>query len=301
MDRLVGIVLVAVSAAGFGTLAVFARYAYADGADASTILFLRFALAAVLMLALLFGRRQRLPRGSVLLRLVGMGALGYLGQAFAYLTALQYASAGLVALLLYLYPVFVALLAVLLLNEPMTRAKGLALGLALIGTSLTVGPLTGQVAGVLFAVTGAAVYSVYIIVGTGVMKHVSAVQSSAVIFAGAGVSSGVLMMAKGPHLPATGVGWAAIASIVVIATVIPVAAFLAGLKRIGPTNAAMLSTLEPVVTVLLAYWLLNETLTFVTLIGGTLILVAVLLLTHGELRHSRPAVVGESSHGTARR
>jgi drug/metabolite transporter (DMT)-like permease len=289
MDRLVGIVLVVVSAATFGTLAISGRYAYADGMDTLTILFLRFSLAAILMLALLFVRREGLPRGSVLLRLIGMGALGYVGQTFAYLTALKYASAGLVALLLYLYPIFVALLAAQVLREPITEVKRLALGLALVGTALTVGPMSGQLIGILLAVTGAVIYSIYIIVGTDVMKHVSAVQSSAVIFAAAALSAGLLMMVNGPHLPATGEGWVAIGSIVVIATLIPVAAFLVGLKRIGPTNAAMLSTLEPVVTVLLAYWWLNEMLTPVALIGGGLILIAVLLLTHGEFRHSQPS------------
>jgi drug/metabolite transporter (DMT)-like permease len=63
-----------------------------------------------------------------------------------------------------------------------------------------------------------------------------------------------------------------------------VVAFLAGLERIGPTNAAMLSTLEPVVTVLLAVVLLGEVLQPVTLAGGGLILAAVLLLTRSELR-----------------
>lgn len=291
MDRVVGIVLVAVSAAAFGTLAIFGRYAYADGMDALTILFLRFSLAAILMLALLLVRRERLPRGSVLLRLIGMGALGYLGQAFAYLTALKYASAGLVALLLYLYPIFVALLAALLLHEPITGVKGLALGLALTGTALTAGPLGGQTMGILLAVAAAVIYSIYIIVGTDVMKYVSAVQSSVVIFTAAGMSAGVLMGVNGPHLPATGMGWAAITSIVVIATLLPVAAFLSGLKRIGPTNAAMLSTLEPVVTVVLASWWLNETLTPLALLGGGMILIAVLLLTHAELRRSRSAAI----------
>ena len=59
--------------------------------------------------------------------------------------------------------------------------------------------------------------------------------------------------------------------------------FLAGLKLIGPTDASMLSTLEPVVTVLLAAWLFGERLSPVILIGGGLILGAVILLTHGEL------------------
>ncbi|MEN6298306.1 MAG: EamA family transporter, partial [Anaerolineaceae bacterium] len=60
-----------------------------------------------------------------------------------------------------------------------------------------------------------------------------------------------------------------------------------GLKRIGPTNAAMLSTLEPVVTVILAAWLFSESLPPLSLLGGGLILVAVILLTRGELKDPR--------------
>jgi hypothetical protein len=118
--------------------------------------------------------------------------------------------------------------------------------------------------GILLAVGSALLYAIYIIIGTDVMRRVSPVQSSAVIFATAGIGNGVLMTVTGPHIPATGRGWAAIAVMVVITTLLPVVAFLSGLKRIGPTTAAMLSTLEPVVTVLLASWWLQETLTPVT-------------------------------------
>jgi len=293
MNRFVGIVLVAISAAAFGTLAILGRYAYADGMDTLTVLFLRFSLSAVVMAVLLVTRRESLPRGLTSLQLVGMGAVGYVGQAFSYLTALKYASSGLVALLLYLYPVFVAILSAIWLHEQITRTKTTALGLALVGTALTVGPEGGQFLGVLLAISAAAIYSVYIMVGAQVMKRVSAVQSSTVIFASAGSMSGVLMMGNGPHLPATGAGWAVIGSIVLIATVLPVVAFLAGLERIGPTNAAMLSTLEPVVTVLLAAMLLGETLKPITLLGGGLVLVAVLLLTRSELDRTDPVRVSD--------
>lgn len=297
MNRIVGIVLVMVSAAAFGTLAILGRFAYADGMNAQSILFLRFSLAAVLMLALLRVRRERLPRGPVLRRLIAMGAVGYVGQAMAYLTALKYASAGLVALLLYLYPIFVVLLAAVLLHEPFTGVKGLALGLALAGLLLTVGPLGGQALGILLAITGAAIYAIYIIVGSHVMRQVSAVQSSAVIFAAAGLSAGILMLVTGPQLPDTGSGWATIAAIVLVATVLPVVTFLAGLERIGPSNAAMLSTIEPVVTVLLAAWWLNEWLAPVALLGGGLILLAVLLVAYGELRRLTPRVTKDRAVG----
>jgi len=289
MKRLTGILLIAISAASFGTLAIFGRFLYADGLDTFTMLFLRFGIAALFMTVILLARREKFPSGKILIQLIGMGALGYVGQSFSYLSAIKYASAGLVALLLYLYPMFVFILSVIVLREKVTWIKVAALVLALIGTALTVDPEGGQLQGILLAISAALIYSVYIIVGTNVMKHVSAVQSSVVIFASAGAVYGSLMAVNGAQLPATGMGWLGIAGIVLIATVIPVATFLAGLERIGPTNAAMLSTLEPVVTVLLAAWIFDERLKPIVMLGGGLILVAVVFLTRGELE-AKPGV-----------
>ncbi|GMV33418.1 MAG: EamA/RhaT family transporter [Chloroflexi bacterium CFX1] len=283
MKRLAGIVLIAISAASFGTLAIFGRYAYAEGVDTFTLLFLRFGLAASFMTLILILRREPFPRGRILAQLIGMGAIGYVGQSFLYMTAIRYASAGLVALLLYLYPFFVAILSMTFLRETLTRAKIIALVLALTGAALTVGPVSGQLIGALMAIAAALIYSVYIIVGAGVMKRVSPVQSSTVIFASAGAVYGLFALFNGTHFPATNPGWLVVAGIIFISTVIPVTAFLAGLERIGPTNAAMLSTLEPVVTVTLASWLFGEVLQPLVLIGGGLILAAVVILTRTEV------------------
>lgn len=293
MKRLIGIGLIAFSAAAFGTFGILAQYVYAEGMDALTILFLRFSLAAIIMGGLMLVRREPLPRGGTLLRLIGMGAIGYVGQGFCYLVGVKYASPGLVAMLLYLYPAFVTILSAIVLRERITGLKWLALGATLIGTALTVEPGGGQLIGIVLAISAAAIYSVYILVGTQVMKQVSAVQSSTVIFASAGVSSGLLMLLNGPHWPQTSMGWSTMGGIVIVATILPITMFLAGLERIGPTNAAMLSTLEPVVTVLLAAWLLGDTLKPLTLLGGALILGAVLMLTQSELRRREAAVVGD--------
>jgi drug/metabolite transporter (DMT)-like permease len=283
MQRLIGAGLIVISAASFGTLAILGRYAYAAGLDTFTLLAIRFSAAALLMAILLFLRRQSLPRGRALLQLIGMGALGYVGQSFCYLSAIRYASAGLVALLLYLYPAMVALLSALLLKERFTAIKITALLLATLGAGLTVNPRGGHWTGILLALAAAAIYSVYIITGAGVLKKVSSVQSSTVIFASAGLVYMVLAGINGPHLPRDAGGWGVMAAIILLATVIPVVTFLAGMKRIGPTNASMLSTLEPIVTVVLAAFLFGETLPPLTLAGGGLILLAVLLLARGEL------------------
>ena len=287
MNRLIGILLIAVSAASFGTLAIFGRYAYNDGMDIYTVLFLRFGISASFMTVILLLRKEHFPRGRILAQLVGMGALGYVGQSFLYLTAIKYASAGLVALLLYLYPFFVGILSIIFLREKITSIKIIALVLALTGAALTVGPVSptsGQLIGALMAITAALIYSIYIIVGAGVMKHVTAVQSSTIIFASAGAVYGLLTFVNGAHLPASNSGWLAMLGIIVISTIIPVVTFLAGLERVGPTNAAMLSTLEPIVTVLLAAWLFGDKLLPIVLLGGGLILAAVILLTRSELK-----------------
>lgn len=284
MNRLAGILLVMISAASFGSLAIFGRWAYDAGLDTATLLFLRFSFSALLMAALQMARGERWPRGRLLAALVGMGAIGYVGQSYSYLTAIKYASAGLVALLLYLYPTFVAILSVVFLKARLTRLKILALALATLGAALTANPQGGQWSGVVLAILGAAIYAVYIVVGARVVEQVSAVQSSTIIFASAGLVYGGLAAAQGPHWPTTPEGWWTVAGIVLLATVIPVTAFLAGLKRIGPTDASLLSTLEPVVTVILAAVLLGESLPLLSLFGGGLILAAVILLTQGELR-----------------
>lgn len=283
MKRLTGILLIITSAASFGTLAIFGRFAYSYGIDTFTVLFLRFGLSAAFMSMVLFLRREPFPRGRVLAQLIGMGGIGYAGQSFLYMTAIKYASAGLVALLLYLYPFFVAILSMIFLHERLTRVKIIALILALCGAALTVGPVSGQILGALMAITAALVYSIYIIVGANVTRSVSAIQSSAVIFASAGLVYGTLTFVNGGNFPSSSPGWLTILGIVFISTVIPVATFLMGLERVGPTNAAMLSTVEPVVTVLLAAWLFGDKLELVVLIGGVLILAAVILLTRAEL------------------
>lgn len=283
MKRLTGVLLIIISAAAFGTLAIFGKFLYADGLDTFTLLFLRFAFAASVMTLILILRREPLPRGRVLAQLIGMGALGYVGQSFTYLSAIKYASAGLVALLLYLYPMFVLILSVIFLREKVTWVKALALTLALTGAALTARPEGGQVLGIIFAVVSAVIYSIYIIVGAGVMKRVSAVQSSLVIFTSAAAVYGTLTLVNGAHFPQSSFGWWSLAGIVIVATVIPVTTFLAGLERIGPTNASLLSTLEPLVTVLLAAWLFAERLEPITLVGGALILVAVVVLTRSEM------------------
>jgi drug/metabolite transporter (DMT)-like permease len=281
----VGIACVVASAVCFGTLPIFARAAYASGVDTSTLLLLRFSIAATLMWILLAARGAAVPRGKGLAMLVGMGAVGYAGQAFSYFTAVSLASAGLAALLLYLYPAIVAILSRLVFRHRLSRLQGLAIAMALLGSALTIGRAgDGSPLGVFFGVLAALVYSVYILTGGRLPAGITATASTTVVTsAAAAVYAGVVLL-RGPQLPQTAVGWSAVLGIAVICTVLAVALFLAGLERLGPVRASVYSTVEPATTLVLAAAFLGEPVSWVRAAGGALIIAAVVLLTRGETK-----------------
>jgi drug/metabolite transporter (DMT)-like permease len=287
-----GTACVVASAVAFGAMAILARVAFASGVDTPTLLALRFGIAAFAMLALALVRKAPLPTGSTLGILVLLGAIGYGGQAFSFFTALTLAPAGLVALLLYLHPALVALLAAVFLHERLTAVKLVALAVALAGTVLTIAPAltapgraapgSGIVAGIGFAVSAAVFYSLYIIIGAWMGRRVAAFPTSTVVIASAAAAFIAAALIRGPQWPQTTAGWLAVLAIALLSTVAAVTLYFAGLQRIGPTRASTLSTLEPLVTVTLAAVVLDERIAPVQMAGGALILVAVVLLARSR-------------------
>jgi drug/metabolite transporter (DMT)-like permease len=285
--RLVGIGFIVASALAFGAMAILARVAYADGADIVTLLALRFSIAAVCLAVIARVRRIELPRGRDLAAVAALGGIGYGGQAATFFTALTLAPAGLVALLLYLHPALVAVLAAVLLHERMPPAKVAALVIALIGLTLTVAPaLAGQSTdafprlslGIALGMMAAAIYSGYIIVATQLTARVSPLALSTIVVASAAVVFAVAAAILGPHFPRSLTGWSAAVGIALVSTVAAITLFFAGLARVGPTRASTLSTIEPVFTIVLAWMLLGERVGAVQALGGLLILGAVVML-----------------------
>jgi drug/metabolite transporter (DMT)-like permease len=206
-------------------------------------------------------------------------------MSFCYFTALTMASAGLVAILLYLYPAIVTILSAFLFKEKIRGLKVLALILALSGTFLTIGLSGGgQPLGILLAMTAPLIYSVYILAGSKLTKQAGVLSTSTVVILSASVVFGLAVLIQGLNLPRTLAGWGSVLAIALGSTVIAVNTFFAGLKQVGPTNASVLSTFEPVTTVILASLFFGEEIGLMRVVGGLLILLAVILLAKSELR-----------------
>lgn len=285
-----GQLLCIASALCFGTMAILGRFAAAGGVDVPTLLLLRFSIAGAVLWGVIAIRRERLPAGRDLAVLVAMGAVGYAGQAFSYFSALEHASAGLVALLLYLHPVIVALLARLVLGHALRPAQLAAIALAVAGSALTVGNATdGSPLGVFFGLAAATIYAVYILTGSRLSSGVSPIASTTVVVTAAAAVFAVGAVVRGVRLPSTAGGWGAVLAIALVCTVAAVALFLAGLERLGPVRATIYSTVEPAFTIFLAAVVLGERVTLLRAGGGALILGGVLLLARSDLQRGPAA------------
>ena len=285
MGRTAGFLIVVLSGVCFGALGLFARIAYAAGTDVATLLFLRFSLAGLVLAFVMAWRRQRWPRGGVLLGLVLLGAAGYFSQSSAYFSALHHAPAGLVSLLLYSFPALVALVQRIVFREHLGRVKWLAVVLSVGGTVLTADLSQGgaTLPGVLLGLLAALFYTVYVVASARVSGSAGPLASSTVILCSAGCSFGVAMLVRGPAFPGSVTGWAAVVGLALVSTVAAVLLFFVGMQRIGPVNTSLVSNLEPLTAVVLSAIFLSERLTPRQVLGGMLILGAAMLLARADM------------------
>jgi drug/metabolite transporter (DMT)-like permease len=159
-----------------------------------------------------------------------------------------------------------------------TRPKLIALGLATLGAILTIGPGGGgEMMGIALAGASALLYAGYIVVSGGLLREVDAFPATTVIMLATGTIYGGIVAVTGFQGPHTAGGWWAILAAAVF-SIVALGGFFAGIEKIGTTNGAILSTAEPVVTVVLAWLLLGERLEALRLLGGAFILAAVVYL-----------------------
>ncbi len=281
------------SAAAFGAMGVVGKLAYGEGATVGTLLATRFVLASALFWLVLvctgrFGELRALGRGDLGFA-IALGAIGYSAQAGFAFAALERLDASLFSLLLYTFPVFVTVAAIALRREPASRRTAAALGLASAGLVLVLaGAATGALnpSGTVLALSAAVTYSAYILSSEGIAVRVDPLVLSTLLCTGAattltlgGLASGGLALRS---VSAAGFGWLGILALV--STVGAITLFFAGLRRVGPTAASILSTFEPVVTVALAFVVFGESLGSAQLAGGALVLGGVLVMRSRKAR-----------------
>nr|WP_286177090.1 EamA family transporter [Lysinibacillus sp. SDF0063] len=214
-----------------------------------------------------------------------LGGILYTLQSLSFFLAVQYIPTSMAALLLYTFPVFVAILSYFVEKERLTKKTVIAMLITLVGLGLVLGLSFGgiQPIGVLLALAAALFYSVYIVVGNRVVKGVSSYVTSAYIALFATISTFFIALKDGGvDLSFEVQGWWALLGIVIFSTVVAISFFFRGLQLIGSTKASVLSTLEPVVTFGFSALLFGEAFSLLQLLGGCAVLVGAALIVSGK-------------------
>jgi drug/metabolite transporter (DMT)-like permease len=279
------------SATAFGTLAIFAKLGYASGLGTEQTLAFRFLLAAIGMLALamVIGQNPLRLRRNQLATLFALGGLVYTAQSLTYFIALRSLPASLVVLIAYVYPSLVVVAGWLFLRRAVSLWHWVALAASFAGVAMLVGGARFELSSALvwpvaLAIASPIIYTGYILIGERMMSSVPAVAASAVIMSGAALA--FCLLAALNHelaLPRNTSGWAVAVGIALFPTMVAISLFMAGLPRVGAARAALLSTWEPVVTVLLAVVILGDRLSIIQVVGGVLVLVAVIVVQAAHL------------------
>lgn len=284
-----GLALAASGAVLFSAKAIVAKLLYRDGLDAVSVIGLRMLLSAPFFLAVAVWTWRREPRLSLrdFTRIGGLGLVGYYGSSMLDFLGLQYITAGLERLILFLTPTFVLLLGLLVFKRRIGSRQWASMGFAYAGILLVFwhDATLGGDAVVLGAglVLGAAVlYAFYLLYSGELLERAGTLRlvSVAMTFS---VLAALLQYALLRPFPSlfqqTLQVWSLSLVNATLCTVVPVFLTMFGVARAGAGNAAQAGMIGPVATLLLGWWLLAEPITGLQIAGTALVLVGVYLLS----------------------
>ncbi len=304
--RAIGIALAITSCTLYGVNPLFSVNAFDDGANSRGLMIARFLIAAPLLLAyrLLAVRGAKWPRGRDLAEIFLFGFLGFTFQSFFYFGAIERMDSGLVSVIFYCFPIMAVLLSWWLLKHQPSKAIGVCLVLTVVGVGLTAGEVSGaETTGIALTLAGALTYTFYVVLSSRVMPRYDGITGLTIVLFGAMVGWLTLWLTRPFDMevsfPTTNVGWINVAVIATFGTIVPMGAFFAAMKRVGPGPTSVASAFEPVVTIVVGVLFLSERLTARSIIGAVLVISAVILLTVSEARRDVGSLTNATPGGAA--
>ena len=289
----VGPLLAVVGVLGFSFKAILIKLAYAwEPIDAVTLLTLRMIYSApIFLLMALFatarGRGSAPIMRSDWLRILWLGFIGYYLASLVDFMGLQYVTAALERLMLYLYPTLVVVLSAIFLRQRITGRIALALLLSYAGIALVFGrdlTFSGDPhalwlgGGLVFA--SSFFYALYLIGAGPVIARLGSLRfialamltSAAFVFAQFAATRPASALAAPARIQLLSLTMA------IFSTVLPTYFIAEAIKRIGANRTSLVGSLGPAFTIGLGYWILSEPVHWIQLGGAALVLAGVMLV-----------------------
>lgn len=285
-DQRDGLLYMLLASAGFAFMPTLAKTVYANSTfEPMDISIWRFIFAVPLIWVLV---RVRAKSSSIKSKshmpIKGALFLGFIfaGASLAAFFGLERLPASTFIVLFYTYPAMVVILS-FFLGEAIQRIAWFALALALFGVALTVPDFAtagaGDIIGVGFAFANAAVAAVYYLSSKRILSGVNDVlRASAFMMLGTLLTMLILVAIRGIQIPNNLPTLLSMLAIAVVCTVMPIFATNQGIQKIGASQASLISTAEPVMSMVVAMLLLGEIILPIQWIGASMIIGSVILL-----------------------
>ncbi len=276
---------------------MFSKLFYDAGGDAYTLLFLRFAITGPALALLALARRDALPDRRLALVAASLGVFQF-GVAYALFEGYARAPIALVTLLYFAYPIITAVGAALLFGEELGPRRAAILAVALAGVALTIGvPDSATWVGIVLGLVAGLCVACLILSSRHLLTTypLSPLVLGALMFTSPAIGLTLAVPVRAPDFSLSGEAWGWALCAVFVAAVIPIGLFYTGVQRTEAGVVGLLSSAEPLVSVLLAYAVLGESLTALQLAGGALIVASVLALSLQPARQRAPGGAGESA------
>lgn len=268
----------------WGSIGVAGRVAFRAGVEPLEVAFFRALIAFLGVAAIVLVTNPsllRIRRGDLGL-FAAFGLVSIAAFFFVYLYAISRTTIATAAILLYTAPVFVIILSALLFHEPFTRAKLIAVLLAFAGCVLVVrgydpAGLRLNLPGVLAGLASGLTYAMYSIFGKTALRRYSPITTLTYALGfGALILGAVALPLGAVRLAHTSAAWPSIIYLALVTTLLAQWLYLAGLRHVEAGRASLVATLEPVIAAIFGYALLGERLEIWQVVGGALVLSAVL-------------------------
>lgn len=284
MKKYSGIIAALLSAIIFGFTPILAKVAFAGGATGVTATFLRGALSLPFLFVTLRLMKIPLGLGKDWPLVLGTGFIGVGLTTLLLYTSYTYIPVGMATTLHFTYPLLVSLASVVIFKERLTRIKILALVLCAVGISLFLEKGGVGLVGIILALLSGITYTVYmLLIEKTSLGHYHYYKltfyfniAMALLAGGFGGVTGQLNL----HL--TPAAWTLCLLVALFTAFGALPLLQHGIKLAGASTAAILSTLEPITSVLLGALVLQEEVSAAKLIGCAIIIFSIFLTTLSE-------------------
>lgn len=282
---LIGVILVLLGTVFFSAKSIFIKKVYEYGLEPDSLMVLRMAMAAPFYLfvySLSAKSRSNSMTKSDFVIVCAIGVLGYYVASYLDLKGLMYITASFERMILYLFPSFVLIISVVFFNHKLTLTEVFAFVLSYLGIMVIYSEDFQSygheiTVGMLLVLGSALAFSVFVVLSGKYITKVGSIRFTSISMLGASVAVFIHYLfaaqstLEGYAVPAYGL----IFILALFCTVLPSYLINMGIKRIGAPRAAIIGTISPVITIIMAYVFLNEVSTMMHVAGFVLVIMGV--------------------------